>query len=107
QMHLPALSRIVRACAREHGAPYVRYTLWGALRSHVAKLRDLGSAGEPARLGWREALASPSRFLRSRTSILLDATRKYGPLVRLPSLGAPMYIASDPSALRRILRETA
>jgi linoleoyl-CoA desaturase len=44
QTHLPALSRIVRETAREHGAPYVSYTLWGALRSHVDKLRELGAA---------------------------------------------------------------
>jgi linoleoyl-CoA desaturase len=43
QMHLPALSRIVRDAARDHGAPYVHYTLMGALASHVRTLRMLGA----------------------------------------------------------------
>lgn len=43
QTHLPALSRIVRETARAHGVPYVHYTLWGALASHLRMLKKLGA----------------------------------------------------------------
>jgi linoleoyl-CoA desaturase len=43
QTHLSALSRIVRETARAHGVPYVHYTLWGALASHIRLLKKLGS----------------------------------------------------------------
>jgi linoleoyl-CoA desaturase len=43
QIHLPALSRIVRNTAREFGVPYVAYSFFGALRSHVRALKRLGA----------------------------------------------------------------
>lgn len=42
QVHLPALSRIVRQTAREFGLRYTEYTLFGALRSHLRMLKWLG-----------------------------------------------------------------
>ena len=50
QVHLPALSRIVRETARELGAPYVEYTLFGAVRSHLRTLKRLGSL--PSMASW-------------------------------------------------------
>ena len=43
QIHLPAITRIVRETAQKHGVPYYEYTLWGALRSHVELLKKLGN----------------------------------------------------------------
>ena len=42
QIHLPALSRIVRKTAQEFGVPYKHYSLVGALRSHLRTLKALG-----------------------------------------------------------------
>jgi linoleoyl-CoA desaturase len=44
QVHLPALSRIVRETAREHGVPYRSFGLVAAIRSHVRVLRALGAS---------------------------------------------------------------
>jgi len=112
QTHLPALSRIVRETARDHGAPYVHYTLLGALRSHIAMLRKLAAMPsfgprEAPRFPLWKVLAKPSRFLRARTEILREATASLGHVVRLPGLGAPMFVATHPLALRRILRDNA
>jgi linoleoyl-CoA desaturase len=43
QVHLPALSRIVRRTAHEYGVPYTAYSFFGALRSHLRMLKRLGS----------------------------------------------------------------
>lgn len=43
QVHLPALTKIVKEVAREHGLVYREYTLFGALRSHLRLLKHLGS----------------------------------------------------------------
>jgi cytochrome P450/fatty acid desaturase len=112
QTHLPALSRIVRQTAREHGAPYVHYSLWGALRSHVRMLRKLGSMPSPGpreapRLSWSAVLMKPSRFLHARTEILMQASRRHGHVVRLPSLGTPMFVATHPVALQRMFKDNA
>lgn len=55
QVHLPALSRIVRRTAHEYGVPYTAYTFLGALRSHLRMLKRLGSL---------PAMASPSLVSR-------------------------------------------
>lgn len=43
QIHLPQITKIVEEVAREHGLSYRRYSLLGALRSHLRLLKQLGS----------------------------------------------------------------
>jgi linoleoyl-CoA desaturase len=109
QIHLPALSRIVRETAREFGVPYTRYSLLGAIRSHLRLLARLGSLGvnRPPRLGLLEILREPKRFTESRTDLLLEAALRHGPIVRLPKPFDRMYLVSESSAVKRVLVDNA
>lgn len=42
QIYLIEMTRIVRETAREFNVPYREYSLWGAVRSHLLTLRQLG-----------------------------------------------------------------
>jgi linoleoyl-CoA desaturase len=43
QVHLPEITKIVKEVAREYGLGYREYSLFGALRSHLRLLKQLGS----------------------------------------------------------------
>ncbi len=43
QIHLPAMSRIVRETAKEFDMPYVSYSFWGAIKSHLNTIKTLGN----------------------------------------------------------------
>jgi len=54
-VHYGAIAPIVERTAREHGVPYVSYpTFFGALASHIRRLKDLGDPrGVPQRMAGR------------------------------------------------------
>jgi linoleoyl-CoA desaturase len=130
QVHLPALSRIVRETAREYGAPYTHYSLFGAIRSHLRMLKKLGRLDQPhqphqphqrhqrhqphhpedaqkpqqpPKLGLLEVLREPTRFTQSRTDLLFEAALRHGPVVKLPKPFDRMFLLADPAAVKRVL----
>jgi linoleoyl-CoA desaturase len=83
QIHLPALSRIVRETAREYGMPYTEYTLFGAVRSHLRLLERLGRSDER---DLAEVTVSDSES-RARSPRLSVPSRRKGPALARSSSG--------------------
>ncbi len=62
---------------------------------------------EAPRLSFFEIIKNPRRFKKTRTEILMDATLRFGDVVRLPNPFTRMYVASHPNAVRRVLVDNA